>query len=84
MWQRSGGVEKRMEISDDQVGASLRKVHVRQGEREGGQRMLRRGGRCNGDVHHQKGHSAREQLSQDGGEMLGIEEEIASCGECKK
>ena len=36
MWQRSGGVEKRMEISDDQVGASLRKVHVRQGEREGG------------------------------------------------
>jgi hypothetical protein len=46
--------------------------------------MLHRGGLCNGDVHHQKGHSAREQLSQDGGEKLRIEEEIASCGECKK
>ena len=77
-------MEKRMEISDDQVGASLRKEHVRQGESEGGQRMLHQGGLCNGDVHHQKGHSARELLSQDGGEKLRIEEEIASCGECKK
>jgi hypothetical protein len=73
-----------MEIVDDQVGASLHKVHVRQGGGEGEQRMLNRGGLCNGAVYHQKRHSAREQLSQDGGEKLGIEEESASCGECRK
>jgi hypothetical protein len=46
MWQRSGGVEKRMEISDDQVGASLRKVHVRQGESEGGGKECCTGAGC--------------------------------------